>query len=114
MQRLRDVHEQVLQIYALEVNRSAKFWDPYLKVEKDVLSEMIAAGAAESDVSRQVGRVRSIYRRRVIFPTSDMLVTWNEYKDWESDPAEIARLQDRHDQAVAKIDQMVTFEEQFQ
>ena len=36
-QKIRDVHEFILQLYGLEVNRSQKFWDPYLKFEKDLL-----------------------------------------------------------------------------
>ncbi len=51
-QRVRDVHEFILQIYALEVNRSAKFWDPYLKFEMGIIAEMQAEGAKEDDISR--------------------------------------------------------------
>ena len=40
VQAVRDVHEFVLQIYGLDVNRSIKFWDPYLKFEQDILKEM--------------------------------------------------------------------------
>jgi ABC-type Fe3+-hydroxamate transport system substrate-binding protein len=42
-----------------------------------------------------------------------MLLTWDEYKEWETDPSEIARILDRHDQAQKKLDAMVNFEEKF-
>ena len=34
-QRVRDVHERILQIYSLDFSRSKKFWEPYLQFEKD-------------------------------------------------------------------------------
>jgi hypothetical protein len=109
-QRVREVHEQVLQIYGLDVNRSLKFWEPYLKFELGILE-----GLPESEErGKQIGRVRSIYRRRVMFPTSDSLLTWNEYCEWEQDEGEKLRVQQRHEQASEKIDTMVTFEERFQ
>jgi hypothetical protein len=43
-----------------------------------------------------------------------MLLTWKEYTEWEKDPNEIARVQERNAQAQAKIDGMVNFEEKFQ
>lgn len=104
------MHEQVLQVYGLDVNRSHKFWEPYLKFELSILE-----GMAESEErGKQIARVRSIYRRRVMFPTSDSLITWNEYCEWERDEAEKLRVEQRHKQASEKIDTMVTFEERFQ
>jgi hypothetical protein len=35
-----------------------------------------------------MGRIRSIFRRRVIFPTSDMLMAWEDFKEWEEDKNE--------------------------
>ena len=52
--------------------------------------------ASEDEIAKQVGRIRSIYRRRVIFPTSDMLLTWNEYQEWETDLEELARVGERY------------------
>ena len=43
-----------------------------------------------------------------------MLLTWDEFREWEIDPSEVARVQDRHDQAQKKLDSMVNFEEKFQ
>ncbi len=43
-----------------------------------------------------------------------MLLTWDDYREWETDPSEIARIQDRHDQAQKRLDSMVNFEEKFQ
>lgn len=34
--------------------------------------------------------------------------------EWEEDPSEIAKIQERHEQAEAKLDAMVNFEEKFQ
>ena len=39
-QAVRDAFEKVLQIYGLDVNRSHKFWEPYLKFEKDQLDKI--------------------------------------------------------------------------
>ena len=58
--------------------------------------------------------MRSIYRRRVIFPSSDMLISWTEYLEWEVDPSEIEKISERHTQAEQKLDAMVAFEERFQ
>ena len=107
---MRDVFEHILQIYGLEVNRSGKFWGPYIHFELDLLQTI----DSEEERGKQRGRVRSIYRRRVIFPTSDMLLTWEDYCQWEIDPSEVERIQDRHDQALKKLDAMVNFEEKFQ
>jgi hypothetical protein len=49
-----------------------------------------------------------------MFPTSDMLLTWNEYVEWEKDESEVSRVQERYMQAQQKIDLMVNFEEKFQ
>lgn len=49
-----------------------------------------------------------------MFPTSDAVLTWNEYCEWETDKAELSRVQERHEQAEEKIDLMVNFEEKFQ
>jgi hypothetical protein len=106
---VRDVHEYILQIYGLEVNRSGKFWAPYLQFELDQLFTI----NSEEERGKQLGRIRSIYRRRVIFPTSDMLLTWKDYCKWEIDPSEVERIRDRHDQALKKLDAMVNFEEKF-
>jgi hypothetical protein len=94
------------------VNRSQKFWGPYLKFEMDLLNS--TTPASEEEQSKQIGRIRSIYRRRVMFPTSDMLMTWGEYQEWEVDSTELARVKERYEQATAKIDVMVNFEEKFQ
>ena len=109
-QRVRDVHEFVLQIYGLDVNRSLKFWEPYLKFELGII-EGLQEG---EEKNKQLGRIRSIYRRRVMFPTADSIITWNEYSEWEQDEAEKLRVKQRHEQASAKIEQMVGFEENFQ
>ena len=42
-----------------------------------------------------------------------MLLTWEDYCQWELDPSEVERIQDRHDQALKKLDAMVNFEEKF-
>lgn len=68
----------------------------------------------QEDIDKQVARIRSIYRRRSIFPTEDMLLVWDDYLQWETDPSEIERVQERHDQAKQKIDDIVNFEEKFQ
>ena len=79
-----------MQIYGLDVNRSIKFWAPYLEFEQEVLKEMQAdPNTPYEEIDKQNARIRSIYRRRVIFPTSDMLMTWNEYQEWETDSAEL-------------------------
>jgi hypothetical protein len=49
-----------------------------------------------------------------MFPTSDMLLTWNEYVEWEKDESEVSHVQERYMQAQQKIDLMVNFEEKFQ
>jgi hypothetical protein len=91
------VHEYILQIYGLDVNRSLKFWEPYLRFELDLLAEMAGnEGSKPEEVGKQEGRVRSIYRRRVIFPTADSVLTWNEYGDWEKDRDEFAKVEERH------------------
>lgn len=46
-QTVRDVHEYILQIYGLEVNRSGKFWEPYLQFEMALLE-----GLKESEEER--------------------------------------------------------------
>ena len=42
-----------------------------------------------------------------------MLLTWEDYCQWETDPSEVERIRDRHDQALKKLDGMVNFEEKF-
>jgi hypothetical protein len=71
---VRDAFESVVQIWGLDLNRSFKFWDPYMKFEKEQLEKIQDKDSEE--FGKQIGRIRSIYRRRVIFPTTDMLVTW--------------------------------------
>jgi hypothetical protein len=42
-----------------------------------------------------------------------MLLTLEDYCQWETDPSEVERIRDRHDQALKKLDAMVNFEEKF-
>lgn len=111
-QQVRDVFEFILQIYALEVNRSGKFWEPYLQFEQNILSTL--KDPSKDELSKQIGRIRSIYRRRLILPTSDMLTTWSEYQQWETDQVELGKCQERNLQAQGKIESVVAFEEKFQ
>lgn len=78
---MRDVHERIVQVYGIDFNRSMEIWEPYLEFEKGELKKL----TDEKEKAKQIGRIRSIYRRRVIFPTSDMQLTWDEYKEWETD-----------------------------
>lgn len=40
--KIREVHEKIVEIYGLDVNRSGKFWEPYLKFESDILAYITA------------------------------------------------------------------------
>ena len=42
-----------------------------------------------------------------------MLLTWTEYNEWETNPSEIQKITERHNQAQLKLDSMVNFEEKF-
>jgi hypothetical protein len=66
------------------------------------------------EIEKQNGRIRSIYRRRVMFPTADMLFAWNEYDEWETDREEFNRVKERHEAAKLMLDAWVNFEEKFQ
>lgn len=39
-------------IYGLDVNRSLKFWEPYLKFEKEILETMEKEGAPEEEIGK--------------------------------------------------------------
>eukprot|EP00347_Sterkiella_histriomuscorum_P009820 403339762 len=125
-QQVRDGFEKVLQIYGLDVNRSVKFWEPYLNFEKEqmeILQKKYEQSTQakdtdlkqlEEEISKQNSRIRSIYRRRVIFPTSDMFDAWSEYEQWETDQDELLRNKERYLQANEKINAITNFEENFQ
>ena len=42
--QVRNGFEKVVEIYGLDVNRSVKFWEPYLEVEKSILESMTNSG----------------------------------------------------------------------
>ncbi|CDW90873.1 squamous cell carcinoma antigen recognized by t-cells 3 [Stylonychia lemnae] len=110
----REGYEKVLTIYSLDVNRSTKFWEPYLDFESQQLELMKQKGESQDELNKQIGRIRSIYRRRAILPTMDMLVIWDEYVKWETDQEELQKVQQKYLEAQNRIDIVTNFEERFQ
>ena len=43
-----------------------------------------------------------------------MLLIWQEYKEWEKDEEEFAKIEERHSLAQKRMDLIVNFEERFQ
>ena len=91
-QTLRQAFEDALGLLGLDYSKSKKFWRPYLDFEMQELQD-----APPEEKPQAVSRIRSIFRRRCYFPTSELAEAWTEYEAWEQDHTELLKVKQRHD-----------------
>jgi hypothetical protein len=92
---IRQVFEELLELWGLDFNNSSKLWDLYLNFEKSLLKKF-SASYNEIESSKSVQLIRSIYRRRLSFPHVDLDIVWNEYSKWETDEDEKKKVEKKY------------------
>jgi RNA recognition motif-containing protein len=117
LKRVRDTFEQALTSVGLHMTEGAKVWAAFRTFEQRVLSAMMAANMQECERSKQVDRIRSLYRRQLSVPHMSMEQTYKDYEQWEASlshgvPPEVNQsLQAAYKQALASMLERAPYEE---
>ena len=94
---VRQVFEEILEIWGLDLNNSSKIWDLYLNFEINN-SKKFSSSNNDIEVSKTILLIRSIYRRRLSFPHVDMDIVWIEYNKWETDDEERVKVKKKYNE----------------
>jgi hypothetical protein len=96
---VRQIFEELLELWGLDFNNSSKLWDLYLNFE-NTLSKKFSSSSNETEAFKSSQIIRSIYRRRLSFPHVDLDIVWNEYSKWEIDEEEKSKVEKKYKDVI--------------
>ncbi|KAH9287575.1 hypothetical protein KI387_031692, partial [Taxus chinensis] len=92
--KIRALFERALTAAGLHMSEGGKLWTAYREFEQALLITM-----EENDgkvKSKQVDRIRNIFRRQLSVPLVDMDATLEDYKAWEQQQGNVIRIDIEH------------------
>ncbi|XP_072520466.1 squamous cell carcinoma antigen recognized by T-cells 3 [Salminus brasiliensis] len=114
--RVRSIFERALTAVGLHMTKGAALWEAYREFEIAILSTLqpppgsVSSAEQQEQLSTQLERIHTLFRRQLAIPLLDMEGTYAEYSDWADEGVSEVVTQ-HYKRAVQQLEKSRSYEE---